>query len=358
MNKEIYFTPGPSKLYPTVTGHVEKAFKDSVCSISHRGKIWEEIYEETTSGVRKILSVPENWSIFFVGSATEAMERSIQNTAEKRSVHIVCGAFGERMMKIAKALGKDTEEIKYCAKDYKNILERVKKEKDVVCITHTETSDGVTMSDQEMQRIREQNPEAVIVLDVVSSVPTTPVPFSQVDCAFFSVQKGFGLPAGLGVLLVSKRALEKSKRIGIKKKYTGSFHSFQTMYEKTQKRQTTETPNVLNIYLLGKVCQDMLSEGLETIRKKTEKKMTMIQEVVGKHHKMALAVEDETVRAKTVVVALTPEGSTEIIEKMAKKGFVIGAGYGEQKESRVRIANFSAHTEEDVKNLCKALKEV
>ena len=36
--KPIFFTPGPSQLYPTCQTHVEKAFEENIPSISHRGE--------------------------------------------------------------------------------------------------------------------------------------------------------------------------------------------------------------------------------------------------------------------------------------------------------------------------------
>ncbi|MDZ7645884.1 MAG: hypothetical protein U5K54_01185 [Cytophagales bacterium] len=42
------------------------------------------------------------------------------------------------------------------------------------------------------------------------------------------------------------------------------------------KNQTPETPNALAIYLLGKVVQDLLRRGIQTIRKETEYKAAIL----------------------------------------------------------------------------------
>ena len=42
--KKIYFTPGPTELYPTTISHFKKGFSEHIGSISHRSKEFQEIY--------------------------------------------------------------------------------------------------------------------------------------------------------------------------------------------------------------------------------------------------------------------------------------------------------------------------
>ena len=93
--KKIFFTPGPSQLYPTVISHIKNALKKNIMSISHRGKRFEELYETCASGIKKLLNIPQDYHIFFVASGTEAMERSIQNCVLKYSFHFVNGSFSK-----------------------------------------------------------------------------------------------------------------------------------------------------------------------------------------------------------------------------------------------------------------------
>src|SRR5512147_2494013 len=100
------YTPGPSELYFTVQDHIKSALRAGIPSISHRSKAFESIFQNTTSGLRQLLGVPENHCIVFTGSATEVWERSIQNLVENKSFHLVNGAFSSRYYEIARQLGK------------------------------------------------------------------------------------------------------------------------------------------------------------------------------------------------------------------------------------------------------------
>src|SRR5258706_11076525 len=100
MNK-IYFTPGPSQLYPTVRKHIDEALAEDIGSISHRGKKFEELFSQTVTNLRMLLKVPQTRRIFFLSSGTEAMERVIENCVKKESFHFVNGSFSKRFFDTA-----------------------------------------------------------------------------------------------------------------------------------------------------------------------------------------------------------------------------------------------------------------
>src|SRR5687768_7439642 len=106
MKHHVNFTPGPSQLYFTVADHAKQAFKDGIPSISHRSKLFEQISSEATVGLRELLNIPSDFSIFFTASATEAWERIIQNLVEERSFHLVNGSFSKRFYEISAQLNK------------------------------------------------------------------------------------------------------------------------------------------------------------------------------------------------------------------------------------------------------------
>ena len=81
---------------------------------------------------------------------------------------------------------------------------------EVICVTQNETSTACMVPEQSLVNLARRYPEKLMAVDVVSSCPDARVDYSLVDCAFFSVQKCFGLPAGLGVLMVSERAMSRS----------------------------------------------------------------------------------------------------------------------------------------------------
>jgi len=89
----VFFTPGPSQIYPTVEKHIKQALKDNILSLSHRGREFKSIFSESTERLRLLLGIPQEYHIMFLSSATEAMERIIQGVVKRHSFHIATGAF-------------------------------------------------------------------------------------------------------------------------------------------------------------------------------------------------------------------------------------------------------------------------
>lgn len=352
--KYIYFTVGPSQVYPTFKKHLQAAIKADIPSISHRGKLFGEIFTHTTKNLRQLLNIPNTHRIFFLSSALESMERIIQNTVGKTSFHFVNGAFGKRFYKTALELGKDAEkeEAPYGSGFQLNSI-KIPQKSELICITQNDTSTGVSLPMTDIHNLKDKYPDTLIAIDVVSSIPYVEIDFTKIDIAFFSVQKGFGLPAGLCVLIVNEKAIDKARELQDKQISIGSYHNFLSLLEMEVKLQTPETPNVLNIYLLGKVCEDMNKKGIERIRKEMKKKADMIYDFFDKHETYKPFINDKIFRSDTTIVINLKDHAKEVLYKLSKKGYVAGSGYGKNKNNHIRIANFPAHKITDVKKLLK-----
>lgn len=348
----IYLTPGPSQLYPTIKQHILESLEDDIPSLSHRSEKFRSFVKDIYVDLRKLLDIPDDYHVFFTASATEAMERIIQNCVAEKSFHFVNGSFAKRFYQTAIELKKQSDIYSVDIGkgfDFKNV--KILKNTELIAFTHTETSGGTAVPMEEIYSIGKKNKKALIAVDVVSSIPYVNIDYKKVDLVFFSVQKGFGLPAGLGLLIVNPRAFKKAESLRKKGFNVGSYHKFQTMLEQAQKFQTIETPNVLDIYLLKCVLNDMLKKGIDVIREETEKKAKMIYTFFDEHSEYDLLVTDKKFRANTVIVISTPNGSKKILDDLKQKGFTVGAGYGENKEKQIRIANFPAHSLKSIKEL-------
>jgi len=354
--KKIFFTPGPSQLYPTVVEHFQRGFKENIPSLSHRGKQFQEIYQDLDNGLRKLLRVPKGYHIFIVGSGTEAMERTIQNCVGKYSFHFVNGSFSKRFFVTAKELGKNPKSIEANSGqgfDFNTII--IPEKTELICFTHNETSSGVMLPEKEIAEVAKKYPQMLIAVDTVSSAPYADLDYRLIDSVFFSVQKLFGLPAGLGIIIVSPRAIKKAEKLLERGISTGSYHNFATLLKFSEKRQTVETPPVLEMYVLEKVVGDMLSKGIKQIRTETEKKAKLLYDFLDAHKIFSAFIEDNMFRSQTVIVVDVQKAKVDVKKKLSEKGFIVGSGYGEFKEKHIRIANFPAHSVEDVKKLIKEL---
>ncbi|HMQ69082.1 MAG TPA: aminotransferase class V-fold PLP-dependent enzyme [Ignavibacteria bacterium] len=354
--KNTFFTPGPTELYPEVGHYLQQAVKENVCSINHRSKEFIEIYKHTHHSLKKLLNIPDNYAIFFLNSATECMDRIIQNCVENTSFHFINGAFAERFCKTSAELHKKIEkiEVEYGKGfNFKEIIFFSYPE--LFCITQNETSTGVAIEPEEIYGLRKKFPEALIAVDIVTSAPYVNIDFDKIDCAFFSVQKGFGLPAGLGVLMVNFKCIEKAIYLKSKNVSIGSYHNFLSLYENAVKYQTTETPNVIGIYLLGKVCEDMLKRGIKNIRTETEEKSELLYDFFDNHKTLKPFVNNPADRSKTIINIVTGKEQAMIKKNLSDHGIIVGSGYGSLKESQIRIANFPMHKIEDVKKIIRVL---
>jgi phosphoserine aminotransferase len=355
--KKTYFTVGPSQLYPTIKKHITSALTQDIPSANHRGEKFQEIYTHTHAMLRKLLNIPDTHHIFFLSSAHESMERVLRSTVDKHSFHFITGAFSRIFYNYAKDYGKHpekAEDLQGKGFDMQSI--QIPEETELICITQNETSTGISIPMDDIYVLKKRYPKMLIAIDIVSSAPYVSIDFSQIDITFFSVQKGLGLPAGLAVLIINDAALKKAQLLGEKIGSRGGHHGIITLHADTLRKQTTETPNVMNIYLLGKVAEDMITKGVENIRKETEKKANLIYTFFDNHPIYKPLIKGRY-RSKTTIVIDTKGQTEELLRKAEKQGIIIGPGYGDLAKKQMRISNFPAHTLGQVKQLLELLKD-
>lgn len=357
--KNTYFTPGPAELYPTFGTHMQTALNEQIGSISHRSQQFRDIYKHTDEQLRALLNIPATHGIFFTGSASEVWERLLLNCVEHESFHLVNGSFSRKFFDYAQSLHK-----------YAHVLEKpfgegfdaaeieVPEYAELVCLTHNETSSGVQMRPVEMHKLKRKYPKKLFCVDMVSSAPYPDLDFGLIDSAFFSVQKAFGMPAGLGVWIANQACLDKAERLHKYESMTiGAHNTLPMLWKNYEKFETPATPNVLFIYLLGKITQDLNRIGIETVRRQTEEKARLLYRFIESDERYTPFVKEEPHRSQTVVVANTKGTAKEVIARAKDAGMIVGSGYGKQKDSQIRIANFPAVSVEQTAQLIEVLKK-
>jgi phosphoserine aminotransferase len=358
MTPKINFTPGPSQLYFTVEDHAKIAFREGIPSLSHRSKKFESIYKEVSDGLRELLGIPSGFHILFTGSATEVWERIIQNLVERKSLHLVNGSFSKRFYEVALQLNRSAEANEVpLGQGFKNGI-KVSDDTELIAITQNETSTGVSVPLSVINDLRTRYPKLLIAVDAVSSLPYPDFDYNAVDTVFFSVQKGFGLPAGLGVWLVNDRCLAKANDLLKRNISIGSYHTLPSLVQLETKFQTPETPNVFGIYLLSKVIKDLLTVGIHRIRKDTEYKAALLYQALHDHGSIKPFVQDPAWQSKTVIVADTGASTKLLTERLLERGMQPGDGYGAGKASQLRFANFPTHGKEQFELLFDTIKSL
>ncbi|MCR4280885.1 MAG: aminotransferase class V-fold PLP-dependent enzyme [Candidatus Kaiserbacteria bacterium] len=352
--RNIFFTVGPTQTHPSLGKFLNDGLKKGIYSISHRGREFGEIFAHTVSSLKKLLNVPVDFHVFFIGSATEAMELIIENCVEDKSFHFVNGAFSKRFFQTAQELRKHPNaRIAQSGEGFDFANVKIPKYSELVGFTQNETSTGVKIEMADIRALKKKNPDKLFAVDIVSATPYAPVDWGAVDCAFFSVQKGFGMPSGMGVVIANDRCIKKAEKLHGKGMNIGSFHSFPTLLKSARKNQTPETPNAMAIYILGRICDSYNKYGLDKIRKETEIRAGAMYDFFDKHSAYKPFVKNKKWRSKTVVVFNTPNGSAPVIKRLQDNGYIVGAGYGEFESHHIRIGNFPMHKISDVKKIIK-----
>ena len=360
MNNKIFFSVGPTEIFPEVKKFYSEGFREKLFSVHHRSNEFENIHSETVANLKKLLNFTGH-KIFFFSSATECMERVILNLVDKSSFHYINGYFAQRFSNIAKQYGKLPIEL--ICESGKSFFDEgddnfIDEDAELICFTLNETSMGTALPISEIVKIKKLYPEKIIVLDAVSALPFYEIDFEYVDCAFFSVQKGFGMPPGLGVLIVNDICLSKADFLSQINGNEISAFNFNKYSENFNKNQTSYTPNIPAIYVLGKVCDLMLKKGLGKIRKETDNKYNLLDNFISGSDIFSHFVKRPEDRSKTTIAVNTKLTSSEVVKKLNASGFVVSRGYGEYKDYQIRIGNFPVHKIQDFKNLINELNKL
>src|SRR5690606_18650031 len=107
-----------------------------------------------------------------------------------------------------------------------------------------------------------------------------------------------------------------------------------------------ETPNVLGVYLLSRVLAEYRRLGIESIRKETERKASLIYSTALECDRLGVYVSEEAFRSATVAAIEFDGDAFWLRSELKKRGHEVGTGYLELKKTQSRIANFPMHTYE------------
>ena len=336
----LNFYPGPSKVYDQVKDYLALAFDEGILGIQHRSEKFVEISKNTVALLKKKLNIPQDYYVFFASSATECWEILTQSLVKKKSFHIYNGAFGQKWLEYARKIRPESYGVAFDLQSEINVANlQVTNDTDLICITQNETSNGTQVKENTILNLLNRFPDPLIAVDATSSMAGINLKYIKADIWYASVQKCFGLPAGLAVLVCSPRTIFRAKQVNERRYY----NSLVLMYEKMLNFQTTHTPNVLTIFLLNKVLEQraLIKQIDKDLTQRAIQLYDFFQEQITTN--LALLVENPDVRSYTV---LSVKGDPKVIEEVKKnavrQGITLGNGYGTWAKNSFRVANFPA----------------
>jgi phosphoserine aminotransferase len=348
----ISFYPGPSRVYDEIPAYVKDAFKAGILSINHRSNEFVEMAEKTIKLLKLRLGIPKNYTVFFTSSATECWEIIAQSLITDRSYHLYNGAFGQKWFDYTKRLHPQAVPIPFGLNDKLDPKKLIFDQREgIICLTQNETSNGTQVSNSIIRAIKKTNPSYLLAVDATSSMAGIKLDFKSADIWYASVQKCFGLPAGLGLMICSPQALQQSASINERSHY----NSLQYLVDMMAKWQTSCTPNVLGIYLLMRTLEN--SPEIDIVHKLVLERFENWMAFLSTSTAFKHLISNEDVLSYTVVPVVTTGDLAEIKKQAKRNGILLGEGYGDWKSSSFRIANFPALKDKEIKTLMNFLRK-
>jgi aspartate aminotransferase-like enzyme len=188
----------------------------------------------------------------------------------------------------------------------------------------------------------------IALVDSVSSAGGAEITVDgwSLDFVFTGSQKAFALPAGLSFAVASAEFVERAKKIPDR-----GFYFDVVQYDKfAEKNQTPSTPATSLLYALEAQMGDIGREGIE---RRWERHLAMRDatidwvESVAKRRGIDIdVVAAEGSRSPTVTVISLPKGMAprELLDAVLARGYTLGSGYGQLRETTIRIGHMGDHT--------------
>ncbi len=211
--EKFNFSPGPSILPKEAFEETAKAILNfngssfSLMEVSHRGKDFQAVMDETTDLVKELLNVPAGYSVIFVGGGASMQFCMVPfNLLEKKAAYLNTGTWANKAMKEAKLFGEVVEvasskdsNYTFIPKDYK-----IPADADYFHITTNNTIFGTEIH-------KDLESPVTLVADMSSDIFSRPVDVSKYGLIYAGAQKNAG-PAGVTIVIVKDEILGKVTR--------------------------------------------------------------------------------------------------------------------------------------------------
>ncbi|TCO69331.1 aminotransferase class V-fold PLP-dependent enzyme [Rhodovulum euryhalinum] len=272
------FIPGPTNIPEPVRQAMNVPMQDM------RAPDFGDLTLGLFKDLKRVFRTRTGQVFLFPGSGTGAWEAAITNTLNPGDKVLMSrfGQFSALWVEMAERLGLDVEVIDVpwgagCpVKEYARRLgaDRHGQIK-AVFVTHNETATGVTSDVAGVRKALDDClHDALLFVDGVSSVASIDFRMDDwgVDLAVTGSQKGLMLPAGLGILAVSEKAMEAAKTATMRRAY----FEFSDMAKLNATGYFPYTPPTQLFHGLRRSLDRIFDEGLDN--------------VIARHHRLAEGV--------------------------------------------------------------------
>lgn len=310
---------------------------------------WFRIFE----GLKYVFQT-QNPVVVYATSGTGAMEAAVTNflSSNDKALYVNGGSFGKRWGDICKKHNIDSIEIpvEFGKSPNINIIEKhLEQNPDVKALfaTLNETSSGALTDIKSIGKLLKNFPNVLFIVDCVSGLLVEEFLQDEwgVDVAVSASQKAFALPAGLGFLSASPKAMKYAERSDLKTFYFDIFD----YVNNANRGQTPFTPAVGIVNQLDKRLQKIKDEGLENFRNRYKQNTLYLREGL---QKLGFNVLAENPSNCVTAVYTNDIDAYQVVQLMREKyNIEIAPSGGELKHKLFRVGNFGNISHNEI-NMC------
>jgi alanine-glyoxylate transaminase/serine-glyoxylate transaminase/serine-pyruvate transaminase len=223
--RNFLFVPGPTNVPDRILRAMHVAMED------HRSSDFPKLTLPLYENLKKIFKTRDSQVIIYPSSGTGAWESALTNTRSPGDKMLAArfGQFSSLWIELAKRHGLEVivqDEEWGTGVNPERIEETLREDKNHeikgVMVVHNETATGVTSDVAAVRRAMDAaHHPAMLYVDGVSSIASIDFRFDEwrVDVAITGSQKGLMLPAGLGIVCASQKALAAMKDAKCRRSY-------------------------------------------------------------------------------------------------------------------------------------------
>ena len=353
-----FFLPGPTEVRDEIMAAMIRPM------IPHRGAEFENLFESLQKDLRPVF-VTQRPVYISSSSATGMMEAGIRSAPPGRVLCLVNGAFSERFAHIASMCARDVDRYEVAwgqVHAIRQLEERLSMRKyAAITVVHSETSTGALNDVRSISDCAHRH-GAVCLIDSVSGLGGAELRFDEwkLDYVLTGSQKALALPPGLSFAVASTSFVDQANNTHDR----GVYFDIVEMDAYARRNQTPSTPALTLFYALAAQLKSILSEGLENrwsrhraMAARTQEWITKISDETGRklNNIAPLGSQSPTVSAIKLPQDLSAEVFTPAV---AKKGIIVGNGYGKLKNATFRIGHMGDHTVETIERCLAACSAV
>jgi alanine-glyoxylate transaminase/serine-glyoxylate transaminase/serine-pyruvate transaminase len=343
------FIPGPTNMPEALRRACD------LPTIDHRSADFPMLLTAARSGVQAVMKSETAEIFIFPSSGTGGWETALANTLRPGDTVLAVrnGMFSQKWIKMCRDFGlevvmTDVPWGEGFPADWAEDQLRADHSHKIkaVLATHNETATGVTSDIAAVRKALDAaNHPALFFVDGVSSIGSMAFRFDDwgIDVAVTGSQKGFMLPAGLGIAAFSRKAMQATENGGLPRGY----FNIQDMAASYASGGYPYTPPYGLLNGLKEACDMLLAEGLDHVFARHNRIASGVRAAVQAWGLEICAARPE-LYSDTVTAIRTPDGFDAgriVSHAEAAYGVSFGAGLGDVAGKVFRIGHLGSLTD-------------